>query len=58
MNRNTPLSRLAASPLSRLRREGGRRQRGGAALARRLSLGRAPVLKIAGGQGAVDHDND
>ncbi len=37
--RNNPLRRFAPSPFSRLRREGGRRQRGGAALARRPSLG-------------------
>ncbi|AYM98269.1 hypothetical protein EAG14_21810 [Acidovorax sp. 1608163] len=39
-----PLSGFAASPfLSRLAREGGRRQRGGAALARRPLVSTAPV---------------
>jgi len=40
-----PLSGYAASPfLSRCAREGGRRQRGGAALARRPLVCAAPVL--------------
>ena len=42
---NNPLSGFAASPFSRAcAREGGRRQRGGAALARRLLASAAPVF--------------
>ncbi|PTT19823.1 hypothetical protein DBR12_11325 [Acidovorax sp. HMWF029] len=44
--RGNPLSGCAASPfLSRCAREGGRRQRGGAALARRPLAWAAPVSK-------------
>ncbi|AYM96612.1 hypothetical protein EAG14_11675 [Acidovorax sp. 1608163] len=42
-----PLRRFAPSPFSRLRREGGHRQRGGAALARRSQAWAAPVLSAS-----------